>query len=175
MASSRPAVAHGASARLRILVTLTARAQAQAILPQGGTVASGQVRIGTPTGNALIINQNSSKAIIDWNSFSVGANASVNFVQPNSAAAILNRVTGATPSTIAGQINANGQVFLVNPNGIAITPTGSVQVGGGFVASTLDIGNADFNAGKLNFTGKGASAASAMQETSPARRDRLSA
>jgi len=141
------------------VAAITARVHAQAILPQGGTVASGQVRIGTPTGNTLTINQSSSKAIVDWNSFSVGADASVNFVQPNSGAAILNRVTGATPSTIAGQINANGQVFLVNPNGIAITPTGSVQVGGGFVASTLDIGNADFNAGILNFAGKGASAA----------------
>ena len=141
------------------VATLAARAHAQAVLPQGGTVASGQVKIGTPTGNSLTINQGSSKAIVDWNSFSVGGNASVNFVQPNSSAAILNRVTGSTPSTIAGQINANGQVFLVNPNGIAITPTGSVQVGGGFVASTLDIGNADFNAGRLNFTGRGASAA----------------
>jgi filamentous hemagglutinin family protein len=156
-------------------VTMIARADAQAILPRGGTVASGQVRIGTPTGNALTINQSSSKAIVDWNSFSVGPNASVNFVQPNSGAAILHRVTGTTPSTIAGQINANSQVFLVNPNGIAITSTGSVQIGGGFVASALDIGNADFNAGKLNFTSKGASAPVSNAGTSPARRDRLSA
>ncbi|HZR90535.1 MAG TPA: filamentous hemagglutinin N-terminal domain-containing protein [Bradyrhizobium sp.] len=107
----------------------------------------------------MTVNQSSSRAIVDWNSFSVGPNASVNFVQPNAGAAILNRVTGTTSSTIAGQVTANGQVFLVNPNGIAITPSGSVQVGGGFVASTLDIANGDFNAGKLNFTGKGASSA----------------
>jgi len=141
------------------IVALTARADAQAVLPQGGTVASGQVRIGTPAGNSLTINQTSSRAIVDWNSFSVGANAGVDFVQPNAGSAILNRVTGTMSSTIAGRITANGQVFLVNPNGIAITPSGSVQVGGGFVASTLDIGNADFNAGNLNFSGKGASAA----------------
>ena len=142
-----------------LVVALTAQANAQATLPQGGTVASGQVSIGKPAGNALTINQTSSKAIVDWNSFSVGANASVNIVQPNAGAAILNRVTGTTSSIIAGRITANGRVFLVNPNGIAITPTGSVQVGGGFVASTLDIGNADFDAGHLNFSGKGASAA----------------
>src|SRR5204862_7225714 len=59
---------------------------------------------------------------------------------------------------IAGQVSGNGQVFLVNPNGIAITPTGTVQVGGGFVASTLDIADADFNAGNLKFSGQGASA-----------------
>jgi filamentous hemagglutinin family protein len=141
------------------ILTLAVRVNAQAVLPQGGTVTSGQVRIGTPVGNALTINQTSSKAVVDWNSFSVGPNASVNFVQPNAGASILNRVTGTTSSTIAGQIIATGQVFLVNPNGIAITPSGSVQVGGGFVASTLDISNADFNAGNLNFSGRGASAA----------------
>jgi len=141
------------------LLALTVQAGAQAVLPQGASVASGQVRIGTPSGNSLSISQTSSRAVVDWNSFSVGANASVNFVQPGAGSAILNRVTGTTSSTIAGQITANGQVFLVNPNGIAITPTGSVQVGGGFVASTLDISNADFNAGRLNFSGRGASSA----------------
>jgi filamentous hemagglutinin family protein len=131
---------------------------AQAVLPQGGSVVSGQARIGAPSGNGLTIVQNSSRAIIDWNSFSVGQNGSVNFIQPNASSAILNRVTGSTPSTIAGQVTGNGQLFLVNPNGIAITSSGSVQVGGGFIGSTLDIGNADFNAGHLNFAGKGASA-----------------
>ncbi len=131
---------------------------AQSVLPQGGRVVSGQAGIGTPSGNGLTVVQNTSRAVIDWNSFSVGQNGSVNFIQPSASSAILNRVTGSTPSTIAGQVTGNGQVFLVNPNGIAITPSGSVQVGGGFIGSTLDIGNADFNAGNLNFVGKGASA-----------------
>ena len=131
---------------------------AQTVLPSGGSVVSGQATIGAPSGNALAITQNSSRAILNWDSFSVGQNGSVNFIQPNSSSAILNRVTGSTTSTIAGQVTGNGQVYLVNPNGIAITPTGTVQVGGGFIASTLDIGNADFNNGNLNFTGSGASA-----------------
>ncbi|MGA2293540.1 filamentous hemagglutinin N-terminal domain-containing protein, partial [Bradyrhizobium sp.] len=142
-----------------IVLAIPAAVQAQAVLPQGGSVVSGQARISAPSANALSISQNSSKAIVNWNSFSVGPSASVNFVQPNASSAILNRVTGSTSSTIAGAITGNGQVFLVNPNGIAITSTGTVQVGGGFVASTLDIGNADFNAGNYNFAGKGASAA----------------
>ena len=141
------------------IAAFTSQAHAQAVLPQVPTVVSGQVRIAAPTASGLTVNQASSRAIVDWNSFSVGPNASVNFVQANAGAAILNRVTGTTSSTIAGQVTANGQVFLVNPNGIAITPSGSVQVGGGFVASTLDIANGDFNAGKLNFAGKGASSA----------------
>jgi len=134
-------------------------AGAQSVLPRNGTVVSGQVGIGVPSANALTVTQSSSRAIVNWGSFSVGQPDSVVFVQPDASAAILNRVTGSAPSTIAGQITGNGQVFLVNPNGIAITPSGTVQVGGGFVASTLDIANADFNAGRLTCTGSGASAA----------------
>ncbi len=69
---------------------------------------------------------------------------------------MLNRVTGNTPSTIAGSLTANGQVYLVNPNGIAITTSGMVNTGGGFVASTLGISDADFQSGKRTFTGNGA-------------------
>jgi len=127
-------------------------------LPQGGAVVSGQAIIGVPSANSLTINQSSARAVIDWNSFSVGQNSSVNFIQPNSSSATLNRVTGSATSTIAGQITANGQVYLVNPNGIAITSTGSVSVGGGFVGSTLDMSNADFNSGQMNFSGRSASA-----------------
>jgi filamentous hemagglutinin family protein len=131
---------------------------AQSVLPQGGFVVGGSATISQPSAGALNINQSSQRAIINWNSFSVGQPNSVNFSQPNSSASILNRVTGSTPSSIAGQINANGQVYLVNPNGIAITPSGTVTVGGGFVASTLDIANSDFMAGNLLFRGNGASA-----------------
>ena len=79
------------------------------------------------------------------------------FNQPGTTSATLNRVTGTQGSAIAGQVSANGSVYLINPNGIAITTTGSVRTGGGFVASTLDIPDADFNAGRLNFNGTGAS------------------
>ncbi|MEI5617455.1 filamentous hemagglutinin N-terminal domain-containing protein, partial [Streptomyces brasiliscabiei] len=84
-----------------------------------------------------------------------GSGGKVTFVQPGVTSATLNRVTGTTTSTIAGAIVANGAVYLVNPNSIAITATGSVQTGGGFVASTLALTNADFMAGKATFTGKG--------------------
>ncbi|WP_184253945.1 MBG domain-containing protein [Rhodopseudomonas rhenobacensis] len=132
---------------------------AQNLLPQGGTVTAGSAAIGAPIGNTLTINQTSAVAVANWTSFSVGQPNSVTFNQPASTSAILNRVTGETPSTIAGSLRANGQVYLVNPNGIAITPTGTVDVGGGFVASTLDISDSDFMAGRRVFTGNGSSAA----------------
>jgi filamentous hemagglutinin family protein len=132
-------------------------AQAGPSLPQGGSVASG-VAVISSSPNAINIGQTTSKAVINWSSFNVGAANKVVFSQPDAQSATLNRVTGSTNSTIAGEISANGTVYLVNPNGIAITPQGSIQTGGGFVASTLDITDADFLAGKIAFTGDGASA-----------------
>ncbi|MEA2925897.1 MAG: hypothetical protein QOD25_3019, partial [Alphaproteobacteria bacterium] len=132
---------------------------AQSIVPQGGSVVGGGATIGAAANHALTITQSSPNAVINWNSFSVGQPNTVTFNQPNSSSAVLNRVTGNTPSTIAGTLQANGQVYLVNPNGIAITQSGTVNVGGGFVASTLGISDSDFMAGRRTFTGNGSSAA----------------
>jgi filamentous hemagglutinin family protein len=127
-------------------------------LPTGGSVAAGSVVINQPSANQLNITQSSQSAVVNWLGFSIGAGSSVNFTQPNASSAILNRVTGNAPSTIAGSLTANGQVYLVNPNGIAITGSGVVNTAG-FVASTLGIGDGDFMSGKRTFTGNGASAA----------------
>lgn len=126
-------------------------------LPTGGSVVAGTAAIGTAT-HITTIDQSTARAIINWDGFSVGRGDSIVFNQPDAGSATLNRVTGDVTSTIAGTITANGSVYLVNPNGIAITSTGTVKTGGSFVASTLDITNDDFIAGRLNFTGKGASA-----------------
>jgi filamentous hemagglutinin family protein len=135
---------------------VVAPAQAQN-LPTGGSVAAGNVSMAAPTPTQLNITQTSQSAVVNWQSFSVGQGYGVNIQQPNSTSALLNRVTGNAPSTIAGSLTANGQVYLVNPNGIAITRSGVVNTGG-FVASTLGISDSDFMSGKRTFTGNGASA-----------------
>ena len=124
-------------------------------LPSGGSVAFGAVGISTPRPNAMAIKQSSGTAIVNWQSFSIGRDSRVDIAQPSAASTLLNRVGGNTPSTIAGKLNANGQVYLVNPNGIAITKTGVVKAGA-FVASTLAISDDDFKAGKRVFKGSGA-------------------
>ena len=106
----------------------------------------------------MAIRQSSDTAIVNWQGFSIGEGARVDISQPSASSAMLNRVTGSTPSSIAGQLNANGQVYLINPNGIAITPTGTVRTGA-FVASTLATTDEDFIAGRRSFRGKGRSAA----------------
>ncbi|TXI02366.1 MAG: filamentous hemagglutinin N-terminal domain-containing protein [Rhizobium sp.] len=147
--------------RFMALLASTALVHSTAVLaqslPTGGQVAAGSATIGSPTAGGLTINQTSGSAVVNWQSFDVGKANRVTFVQPDANAAILNRVTGETSSTIAGQINANGLVYLVNPNGIAITSSGTVKTGA-FVASTLGISDDDFMAGKRTFTGNGASA-----------------
>ena len=126
-------------------------------LPAGGTVAAGAATISS-NGQTTTVTQTTSRAVINWDSFSVAKDKTVDFLQPNANSATLNRVTGDTTSTIAGQIHSNGAVYLINPNGIAITSSGTVQTGGGFVASTLNMADADFMAGKIHFAGGGSSA-----------------
>ncbi len=123
-------------------------------LPTGGNVVGGQASI-NQSGTTMNINQVSNRAAVDWNTFNVGSNSTVNFVQPSSSAAILNRVLDANPSQIFGKINANGQVYLTNPNGIYFGRSASVNTGA-FAATTHSISNADFLDGKLNFNRNGA-------------------
>ncbi|MFA3916477.1 two-partner secretion domain-containing protein [Ruegeria hyattellae] len=126
-------------------------------LPTGGTVAAGNATIATPAPGQMTINQSSNAGIVNWNTFSVGQGGRVDITQPSAQSATLNRVTGNATSAIHGQINANGQVFVVNPNGIFIGPSGKINTSG-FVASTLDIRDDDFMAGRYRFEGNGASA-----------------
>src|SRR5262249_36624200 len=126
-------------------------------LPTGGSVAAGDVSVGTPQPGTLKIKKKTKQTIINWKTFSGGGGGTVTFNHPGASQGRLNRVTSSTPSSIAGTINAPGTVMLVNPNGIAITKSGVVNTGS-FVASTLGIKNEDFLAGKYNFQGNGASA-----------------
>jgi filamentous hemagglutinin family protein len=135
-----------------------AQAQVPAVhqLPTGGQVAAGVASIAQA--NAVMgINQSSAKAVINWQTFDVGSQAKVNIVQPSSNSFLLNRVQTNSPSQIFGQINANGQVILVNPSGIYFSPTARVDVGG-LVATTHSIADADFMAGSLKFNRNGATA-----------------
>lgn len=120
-------------------------------LPEGGQVAAGQVAI-TTAGSTMTIAQQTAQAIINWQNFGIGSGEAVHINQPNSQAMLLNRVVGSNPSEIFGQLTANGQVILVNPNGVFFRPGSSVDVGG-LTASTLNIANEDFLKGQLRFAG----------------------
>ena len=111
-------------------------------LPTAGTVSTGAATI-TSAGARMDISQTSNKASINWNSFNIGSTAAVNIAQPNANAVLLNRVTGNDPSQIFGKLSANGQVILLNPNGIVFGKNGSVTASS-FTASTFGLSDADF-------------------------------
>ena len=118
-------------------------------LPTGGTVVAGTASI-TQNAAVMTINQTTNRAAIDWNTFNVCSAAQVNFNQPSSSSVTLNRVLDSNPSQIFGRINAPGQVFLTNPNGVVFAPGSRVDVGG-LVATTHRIGVDDFMAGRTTF------------------------
>ncbi|MGI4861823.1 MAG: filamentous hemagglutinin N-terminal domain-containing protein [Janthinobacterium lividum] len=132
-----------------LLLCDTAWATLPDALPVNAQVREGGVAI-TRDAHGMQILQTGEHAIIDWRSFDVGRSVSLRVLQPSAGAALLNRVLGDTASDIAGELSANGQVHLVNPNGIRISPGGAVSAAG-FVAATLDITNADFTEGNLRF------------------------
>ncbi len=138
---------------LGILLLGTATAMAQ---PVGPSVVAGAAQVTNPSSTLTTVNQSSAKAIINWQDFSVSAGGTVQFNQPNSAAITLNRVTGGNISSVQGAVKANGQVWLLNPNGVLIGQGANINVGG-LLATTSDIANQDFLDGHYNFSGgKGA-------------------
>src|SRR5574343_762297 len=122
-------------------------------LPSGGTVAAGSANIST-SGTAMTIRQGTERAIVNWQSFNIGKDASVSIMQPGSQSVLLNRVTGESPSQIFGHLSANGQIVLVNPNGMTLGKAGSVSAAS-FTASSLGISDADFMAGNMRFERNG--------------------
>ncbi len=118
-------------------------------LPSGFQLTAGAAAVST-LGSTLTVQQSSQRAAINWQSFNIGQGNTVNFVQPSASAVALNRVLGNDVSVIQGALNANGQVFLVNPNGVLFTPSAQVNVGS-IVASTLAISTTDFIAGNYKF------------------------
>lgn len=143
MLSSRLSLALVAAA-----VVLTAPVPAVADLPVpcvagtcGGAVP-GFVSNGAATavaaGRTLNVNQTSQQAVLNWRSFDVAAGNTVNFNQPNSSAVAINRIYQNSASRIAGALNANGVVYLVNQNGILFANGARVNVGG-LLASSLDV------------------------------------
>jgi filamentous hemagglutinin family protein len=109
---------------------------------QNGQVTAGNGSINT-NGATTTINQQTDRLIINWNNFDIGAGEQVQFNQPSSSSAVLNRVSSASRTQIDGALNANGRVFVINPNGVVVGKTGSINANG-VVLSTLDVADRDF-------------------------------
>lgn len=123
-------------------------------LPQNPNVVGGKDSF-AQSGNTLNVNQSTKRTVIDWRSFDIGSKAQVNFNQPGTSAIAVNRVnSSANPTQIEGGLHANGQVWILNPNGVFFGKTAHVDAAG-IVASTANIDTNAFMAGsnKLQMTG----------------------
>ncbi|MDI1251255.1 MAG: YDG domain-containing protein, partial [Lacunisphaera sp.] len=120
--------------------------------PAGGQVVAGTATI-SPGAGALTVTQTSARAIIHWQDFSLAAGGLARFIQPDATSATLNRVVSGLPSSLQGTLEANGRLYLINPNGILVGAQARIDTAG-FLASTLDVVNHEFLAGgDLHFTG----------------------
>src|SRR5271163_1652363 len=121
--------------------------------PVGGQVVGGAASISS-SGNTLTIQQTTSRAIINWSSFDIAPGEITQFEQPSSSSIALNRVGGGNPSQILGTLNANGQVWIINPNGVMFGGNAQVNVAS-LVATSVDIDNSSFMAGNYTFNHPG--------------------
>ena len=134
--------------RLISVAVMSAMSSHASANPTGPQVVNGQVSV-TTQGSVLTVT-NTPNAIVNWQSFSIGGNETTRFVQQSAASAVLNRVVGVDPSVILGTLQSNGKVLLINTNGIVFGQGARVDVAG-LVASTLNLNDQDFLAGRLNF------------------------
>ncbi|RSZ59200.1 filamentous hemagglutinin N-terminal domain-containing protein [Massilia atriviolacea] len=122
-------------------------------LPVGAQVVAGQAGVAS-NGAAMTVTQGSAQAIINWQSFDIGSAAAVRFDQPSASAVALNRVVGGDPSRIYGKLSSNGQVFLLNQQGVLFGAGAQVNVGG-LVASSLGLSDQDFLDRRYAFSAAG--------------------
>lgn len=115
--------------------------------PVDGVVSAGSATIDS-AGNTLTVTQATDKAVIDWRGFDIAHSETTNFVQPSSTSMTLNRVNSGAPSFINGNLNANGNLIVVNPNGVWFGSGARVDVNS-LIATTAGISNDAF----MNSTG----------------------
>ncbi len=139
------------SARKLIAAALALSATVAHASPTGGQVISGAGSI-AQNGATTTITQSTQNLALNWQGFNIASNETVNFVQPSAAAVAINRIFDTNGTQILGHLNANGQIYLINPNGILFGAGAQVNVGG-LVASTLDI--ASSSNGVVSFSGTG--------------------
>ena len=132
--------------------------------PQGPNIVGGAATVSGVGTSSVTINQNSPRAIINWNTFNIGAGETTRFVQADAGSVALNRVTGGLgASQLHGTLTANGRVFLVNPDGILIGRGARIDTAG-FLATTNDITNENFMSGRYHFNIPGRPDASIVNE-----------
>ncbi|WP_017171640.1 filamentous hemagglutinin N-terminal domain-containing protein [Xanthomonas phaseoli] len=127
-------------------------------LPTGGSIAGGTGTINAANGATQVVNQTSARMALTWSAFDIGSAATMTFQQPSTSSVVLNLVQGGSPTQIFGNLTANGQVFLLNSNGVLIGSTANINVGG-LVVSTLGTTASQFMNGNYSLDAGGTTVA----------------
>lgn len=137
---------------MKTLLALCCLSTVLTAAPKSAQVVSGTAEVRHPSGHMVEV-ETGERAIINWKDFSIGVGETVRFLQPGSNSAVLNRVVGGDLSFLAGLLEANGRVYLVNPSGVIIGREAVINTGA-FIASTLDLFDEQFlKGGPLSFCG----------------------
>lgn len=131
--------------------------------PNGLSVAAGNASA-RAVGNLLEVT-NTPGAILNWQQFNIGANETTRFIQENAASHVVNRVIGGDPSQILGNLQSNGQVFLINPTGIVFGQGAQVDTAG-LLASTLSISDENLLKQNWQFSADSSATGSLINEGS---------
>jgi filamentous hemagglutinin family protein len=105
-----------------LAITLLLCARTAQAAPVGGQIASGSGAI-SQAGAETTATQSGPALSLNWKSFNIGPQETVTFVQPSTAAVAVNHISDLNGTQILGHLNANGQVYLINPNGILFART----------------------------------------------------
>lgn len=115
------------------------------MLPGNGNLIAGTIEGGFngnwTQGNQMNLHQTTQNAIVTWDSFSIGANATVTIRGDHDNFNMLNYVTGSESSQIYGKLNSyvgdkqGGNIYLVNPNGVQIGNSAEINVGSLHIAN----------------------------------------
>ncbi|MES2984155.1 MAG: filamentous hemagglutinin N-terminal domain-containing protein [Pseudomonadota bacterium] len=109
----------------------------------------------TSSGSTLTVTTSTDKAVIDWRGgFNIGVGETTRFNLPSSSAIVLNKDNTGNPSLIQGALTSNGNVMILNQNGVIFGAHSTVDVNG-LIATTSDIDNDDFMQGNLRFKKSG--------------------
>ena len=120
--------------------------------PEGPSVVAGSASF-QETGPGALHIETSDRAIINWQDFSIGAGEVTKFIQPSAQSAVLNRVMSGNPSELFGRLEANGRIYLINPNGLVVGKDAVIDTAH-FLSSTLDCADEAFlNNQELLFSG----------------------
>ena len=144
--SRKTALSLGMTLAASMAVSTTVKAAAPIVVTQ---VEHGAAGFAT-SGNTTTITA-ANQTIIDYSKFNIPTGDTVRFIQPGSTATVLNRISGASPTAIDGNLFANGIVYMVNPAGVMFGQGAVINVGQIFAAAG-NLSNSDFLQGVNHFT-----------------------